>query len=551
MSQFFTIFFPKYYFDVQKQFEITFDDNPFKYFEIIEDNGHIFVDRVSSNQQQQQQYKELAPGLRIIEINENNFEDQEIDIAQVEKLIQEKKSVKIVFCEEIEDEDEMYEQIEIEEKDNIIASSFQQGFEPFQAINDDDSFWKPIINQGSFIQIDLKAIKQITRLEVYGNKDHTMYINSLWIDYSNDGCQWKSHFAQETECIYDKNGVAIITIWPVLMARFIRIRVCKWTNYCALKIKLFGINNSFQTVANHRARVITLRDIDAENKKGLLKKTKHLSVDTKVIQVDCEQVIRGALNLAGIKSVSFIACENTENLMCIFSTKNTNESEESLNCLTNVGIGKEIGIINIMTIDYRNQPKISTTTNDQIGGMNKSRNHDYNVEKYKKSEKTSFAQSVKSRKLVQEVIDSIMKSSELSFDYLMMLLVAASIATGGLATGNSVIIVASMLVSPIMGPVLALTFGVTLNEWHMTKIGLKNEIFSLIICIIVGFIFGLLYALISANSMDWPTDKMMSRGAPVALADGAFIAAVSGVGVALSVLGEYASMIIGVAISGK
>ena len=42
---------------------------------------------------------------------------------------------------------------------------------------------------------------------------------------------------------------------------------------------------------------------------------------------------------------------------------------------------------------------------------------------------------------------------------------------------------------------------------------------------------------------------MASRGTVEGLADGAFIAAASGVGVALSVLGDYLSTVVGVAIS--
>merc|ERR1719334_1776270 len=42
---------------------------------------------------------------------------------------------------------------------------------------------------------------------------------------------------------------------------------------------------------------------------------------------------------------------------------------------------------------------------------------------------------------------------------------------------------------------------------------------------------------------------MTSRGTVVGLADGAFIAAASGIGVALSVLGDYLSTVVGVAIS--
>ena len=51
------------------------------------------------------------------------------------------------------------------------------------------------------------------------------------------------------------------------------------------------------------------------------------------------------------------------------------------------------------------------------------------------------------------------------------------------------------------------------------------------------------------GNLKWPTQEMASRGHEPGLASGAFIAAVSGVGVALSVLGEYLSTVIGVAIS--
>lgn len=106
-----------------------------------------------------------------------------------------------------------------------------------------------------------------------------------------------------------------------------------------------------------------------------------------------------------------------------------------------------------------------------------------------------------------------------------------------------------MLVSPIMGPVLSLTFGATLNQWEMAKIGLRNELISLVICIITGFIVGLVYTLSTKGTRDWPTVEMRNRGSAESLGDGAFIAFVSGIGVALSVSGDYLSAIIGVAIS--
>ena len=100
-----------------------------------------------------------------------------------------------------------------------------------------------------------------------------------------------------------------------------------------------------------------------------------------------------------------------------------------------------------------------------------------------------------------------------------------------------------------MGPVMALTFGMTLGEPHMIKMGLRNECISLTVCIVTGFVVGLAYVAGFQNFYCWPTEQMSGRGQAVGLIDGAIIAAVSGVGVALCVMGDYAATIIGVAIS--
>merc|ERR1712176_1026755 len=99
-----------------------------------------------------------------------------------------------------------------------------------------------------------------------------------------------------------------------------------------------------------------------------------------------------------------------------------------------------------------------------------------------------------------------------------------------------------MLVSPLMGPVLAVTFGITIRNPKLAKFGLKNELISLAVCVVVGFVVGFGWALGTNNHNDWPTQEMMNRGKwPWAITDGLYIAAVSGIGVALSVLGEYVS----------
>ena len=100
--------------------------------------------------------------------------------------------------------------------------------------------------------------------------------------------------------------------------------------------------------------------------------------------------------------------------------------------------------------------------------------------------------------------------TEFSFDYVCLLIVAACLAfmgeftrlgciilstriSVGLVENSSVVLVASMLVSPIMGPILAIVFGTCIKNKKLVRIGLKREMYSLLICIICGFIFGCIF----------------------------------------------------------
>ena len=77
-----------------------------------------------------------------------------------------------------------------------------------------------------------------------------------------------------------------------------------------------------------------------------------------------------------------------------------------------------------------------------------------------------------------------------SFNYNMLLFVASCLAALGLASNNSATIIASMLVSPIMGPVVGIAYGATIWDWNMVKIALRTELVSLAVCIGIGGVIG-------------------------------------------------------------
>lgn len=70
-----------------------------------------------------------------------------------------------------------------------------------------------------------------------------------------------------------------------------------------------------------------------------------------------------------------------------------------------------------------------------------------------------------------------------------------------------------MLISPMMGPVMAGTFGSVIHNKSLQKIGVQNELFGLGLATFVGFVYGTIICLITDKygNQDWPTYEMTSR----------------------------------------
>ena len=74
-----------------------------------------------------------------------------------------------------------------------------------------------------------------------------------------------------------------------------------------------------------------------------------------------------------------------------------------------------------------------------------------------------------------EIVTRIREGAMFTFDFLLLLLLASIIAFVGLVENSSVILVASMLVSPLMGPILAGVFGAVIRDRHLTMKGIIHE----------------------------------------------------------------------------
>lgn len=70
-----------------------------------------------------------------------------------------------------------------------------------------------------------------------------------------------------------------------------------------------------------------------------------------------------------------------------------------------------------------------------------------------------------------------------------------------------------MLVSPLMGPVMSITFGVIIADRNLQWVGLQSLVVGMLLSCLFGFVFGLI---LGTTDMpwgfgDWPTEEMKSR----------------------------------------
>ncbi|GIY96751.1 uncharacterized protein CEXT_450201 [Caerostris extrusa] len=151
-----------------------------------------------------------------------------------------------------------------------------------------------------------------------------------------------------------------------------------------------------------------------------------------------------------------------------------------------------------------------------------------------------FLKSVTARLTVAQVVEKVRNDGSLSFDFIMFVFIASCIAALGLSENSAIVIVAAMLISPIMGPIMAFTFGLTIRDKKLVRMALRTETHRTQRLSNCSETWG---------AGKWPTTEMAGRGMMRSLWSGCLIALPSGAGVAMSVLGGNGASLVGVAIS--
>ncbi|XP_046830699.1 uncharacterized protein LOC124429440 [Vespa crabro] len=266
------------------------------------------------------------------------------------------------------------------------------------------------------------------------------------------------------------------------------------------------------------------------------------------IFVSMETVLTELLKKLKVEHV--VWCKDKENMYyeVIFPVPAGDACENCIHCLTEMGIGVKMNsIVSVIP---------TQCTYNSVGSNGSAMVKDEIARRKKEAQDrkdawTDFVDSIRSKLTVKQVVDGVRSGGDLSFDYVLLVLTADCLAALGLVENSATNVVAAMLVSPLMGPVMSLTFGTIIADRSLQLIGLKSLLLGIFLSILFGFIFGLILGTTEMpwGFNDWPTDEMKGRGNYRSLWMGVLWALPSGTGVAVALLQGSNGPLIGVAIS--
>jgi hypothetical protein len=164
-----------------------------------------------------------------------------------------------------------------------------------------------------------------------------------------------------------------------------------------------------------------------------------------------------------------------------------------------------------------------------------------------------------------EIHTGIMQASHINFDHFALIIMASGIAAVGLLSDNTAFVLASFFISPLMSMILAVAWGLVINDHRLAKRGARNMLYGALLSILAGMVCALflsinpdkdeiqrpvnagnaLFSGISINS-----SQILSRGPPFTnIISSMLVAALSGIAIALGMSSGISSALAGTSLS--
>lgn len=223
-----------------------------------------------------------------------------------------------------------------------------------------------------------------------------------------------------------------------------------------------------------------------------------------VIPNDKLEIAKSALDSIG---TTYYTISDPKNTLIIISAPAAT-SEQIIETLEKVGVGRLYGTIYVHSLEYATE-----------------KSHIPHVHRASR----------------EEIEADIMEMSTLTVNFIVYSILASLLAGISLLTDNILILIASMIIAPAIGPILGLSLGIIIDNKALTHRALKAELLGLSLSILTGIILGLI------APHEILTDSIIVRAYPTII-DLSF-AIIAGAAAALSIISVVSVALVGVAIA--
>ncbi|KAI1303611.1 hypothetical protein HDE_02195 [Halotydeus destructor] len=159
-----------------------------------------------------------------------------------------------------------------------------------------------------------------------------------------------------------------------------------------------------------------------------------------------------------------------------------------------------------------------------------------------KRKKTDW-KTAESMATVHHVVEKVRQGSSFSFDYMLYTALASAMTANCLVGIQMIGLSAAMCIEPVMNTVTAMAFGTVVKSRSLIKLGLYMNTVMLVVCLLIGFLWGCLVLNITFYYDDtFPTSLVQVYGSTKNLWYGALQATMCGGVLGLSLLKTDAAL---------
>jgi len=138
----------------------------------------------------------------------------------------------------------------------------------------------------------------------------------------------------------------------------------------------------------------------------------------------------------------------------------------------------------------------------------------------------------------QELYNEVFDNSKLTNTFIIMVILSTIVASIGLLNNNIAVVIGAMVIAPLLGPNVALSFAITLGDSVLGNNSLKTNLVGILVAFVIAFLLGILL------KVDPSIPEIQAR--TIVSYDDIILALASGIAGALSLTSGLPSTLIGV-----